>query len=116
MAIAEMLTGVGAGLLLGLLLDLAVTPTQRVVGGAGVAALLGSGTWLLLEQARGDVAVGVVAGVLLALGAGLVSGLVCGLVHGPTDGGSPSGRPAGNGPGGHGPEGNASEGNASEGS
>jgi hypothetical protein len=84
-SVATLLSGLGAGLLLGLLLDLPATPAQRLTSGAGVASLLGSGTWLLLDRHLGNVAVGVLAGVLLALGAGLVTGLETGLIaSGPT--------------------------------
>jgi hypothetical protein len=84
-SVATLLAGLGAGLLLGLLLDLPTTPAQRLTSGAGVAFLLGSGTWLLVDRRLGNVAVGVLAGVLLAAGAGMLTGLVTGLVaSGPT--------------------------------
>jgi len=90
-AFAHVLAGLGAGLLLGLLLDLPRTSAQRAVAVAGVASLLAAGTWLLLDRGLGTVAVGVLGGVLLALGTGLLSGLV---------GHHRSGRPPGIGPGG----------------
>ena len=86
MVFANVLAGVGAGLLLSLLLELPRTTAERLVGVAGVASLLGAGIWLLLEVGLGITAVGVLGGVLLALGTGLVSGLV---------GGHRSGRPPG---------------------
>ena len=78
MVFANVLAGVGAGLLLGLLLELPRTTAQRLVGVAGVASLLGAGTWLLLDRGLGTAAVSVLAGLLLALGTELVSGLVGG--------------------------------------
>jgi len=77
-AVANLLAGLGAGLLLGLLLDLPTTPAQRLVSAAGVALLLGSGAWLLLDRRLDDVAVGLLAGLLFAFGAGLLAGLVGG--------------------------------------
>jgi hypothetical protein len=77
--IANALVGLGAGLLLGLLLDLPGAPAQRGVAVGGVAALLAGGVWLLLDRDLGDVALALLAGLLLALGSGLVARLGSGL-------------------------------------
>jgi len=76
---ANALLGLGAGLLLGLLLDLPTTPAQRTVAVGGVAALLAGGVWLLLDHDLDDAALCLLAGLLLALGSGLVFRLGSGL-------------------------------------
>ena len=79
MGTANALVGLGAGLLLGLLLDLPTAPAQRGVAAGGVAALLAGGIWLLLDRDLDDVALALLAGLLLALGSGLVARLGSGL-------------------------------------
>ena len=79
MGTANALVGLGAGLLLGLLLDLPTAPAQRAVAVGGVAAVLAGGVWLLLDHDLDGAALCLLAGLLLALGSGLVFRLGSGL-------------------------------------
>lgn len=79
MGIAAAILGLGAGLLLGRLLELRSTPAQRLVTVGGVAAVLTGGLAVLLGHGFDDAALGVGSGLLLALATGLVTRLGAGL-------------------------------------
>ena len=79
MGIATALLGLGAGLLLGRLLELRSSPAQRLVTVGGVAAVLAGGLAVLLDHGLDDAALGVGSGLLLALATGLVTRLGAGL-------------------------------------